>query len=285
MTTEPADQIAIVTGSNTGIGEVTARELARSGRHVWLACRSVERAEAAMARIRAEVPNARLDVLPLDLGSLDAVRKSAESFLARGLPLHLLVNNAGLAGQRGQTSDGFELSFGVNHLGPYLFTRLLEPRLRETAASDGGARIVNVASRAHTRAKGIDWEAQRRATRTITAYPEYSVSKLCNVLFTRAHAKRLEGSGVTNYALHPGVVASDIWRAVPWPIRPIMHLWMITNEEGAKTQLHCATSAEVANESGLYYDKCKPREPSSVARDEALAEELWSRSEAWAGLA
>ncbi|MBX3250437.1 MAG: SDR family oxidoreductase [Myxococcales bacterium] len=284
MSTESSDHVAIVTGSNTGIGEVTAKELARSGRQVWLACRSLERAEAAVARIRAEVPDAQLEILPLDLGSLDAVRKSAESFLSRGLPLHLLVNNAGLAGQRGQTSDGFELSFGVNHLGPFLFTRLLEDRLRATAQQAGGARIVNVASRAHTRARGIDWDALRRPTRTITAYPEYSVSKLCNVLFTRAHARRLAGSGVTTYALHPGVVASDIWRSVPWPIRPIMRLWMITNEEGAKTQLHCATSPEVASESGLYYDLCKPREPSSVARDEALAEELWRRSEAWTGL-
>ncbi|MCA9615257.1 MAG: SDR family oxidoreductase [Myxococcales bacterium] len=286
MGTESSSRVAIVTGANTGIGEVTARELARQGFHVFLACRNVAKAEEARGRMLADVPSATIEVLPLDLSNLDAVRKSAEDFLARGLPLHVLVNNAGLAGQKGQTKDGFEMAFGVNHLGPFLFTRLLEDRLKETAKKDGGARIVNVASRAHTRVRGsIDWDALQKPTKTFSGFPEYGVSKLCNVLFSAEHAKRLEGTGVTTYALHPGVVASDVWREVPWPFRSLIKLWMITNEEGAQTQLHCATAPERANESGLYYDKSKPRDPARIGRDEALMRELWTRSETWAGLA
>ncbi len=282
MDTASSSRVAIVTGANTGIGEVTARELARQGYVVFLACRSAAKAAEAKARMVAAVPSAAVELLPLDLASLEAVRQSAEDFLARGLPLHVLVNNAGLAGQKGQTRDGFELAFGVNHLGHFLFTRLLEARLKETAAAAGGARIVNVASRAHTRVRGgIDWDALRKPTRTSTGFPEYGVSKLCNVLFSAEHAERLSGTGVTTYALHPGVVASDVWREVPWPLRSVIKLWMITNEEGANTQLHCATAPERAHETGLYYDECAPKEPSRLGRDEALRRALWARSEEW----
>ncbi len=276
-----AARVAIVTGANTGIGEVTARELARQGFHTFLACRNVDKAEQAKARMIAAVPSATIEILPLDLSSLEAVRQSAASFLARELPVDVLVNNAGLAGQRGQTKDGFELAFGVNHLGPFLFTRLLEERVKQAAKKRGQARIVNVASRAHTRAKGIDWDALRKPTKTVTGFPEYGVSKLCNVLFSAEHAKKLAGTGVHTYALHPGVVASDVWREVPWPVRSIMKLWMISNEEGAQTQIHCATAPERANETGLYYDKSAPKEPARLGRDEGLMRELWERSEAW----
>ena len=109
---------------------------------------------------------------------------------------------------------------------------------------------------------------------------QYAVSKLCNVLFSQELARRLDGAGVTTYALHPGVVASDIWRRVPWPVRPLIMSRMITTEQGARTSLYCATSAEVAQVSGRFYDKCAEREPSKVATPE-LAAELWKRSEEW----
>ena len=128
---------------------------------------------------------------------------------------------------------------------------------------------------------GIDWEAVRRPTASLTGWPEYQVSKLANVLFSAELARRLAGSGVTTGAVHPGVVASDIWRSVPWPIRPLIKLRMISSEDGARTTLHCATSAEAATQSGLYYDACRPRTPSERARDETLARELWSRTERW----
>jgi NAD(P)-dependent dehydrogenase (short-subunit alcohol dehydrogenase family) len=246
---------------------------------VVLACRSPEKAEPALAQIRAEVPGAEVELLPLDLASLASVRRSAEAFLARDLPLHVLVNNAGLAGQRGVTEDGFEMTFGVNHLGHFLFTLLLLPRLVASAP----ARIVNVSSKAHYDAKGIDFGRLRESTRTTTGLAEYAVSKLANVLFTRELARRLEGTGVTTYALHPGVVATDVWRRIPFPFDALMKAFMISPEKGAETTLHCATSPALAKESGRYYDACKEKRPSDRALDDALARELWAKSLEWTG--
>ncbi len=275
VTHDMSGKVCIVTGSNTGIGEVTARELARAGAHVFMACRSKERTAPALERITAQT-GGKVDFLPLDLGSLASVREAARLFLEQDLPLHLLVNNAGLAGHRGLTSDGFEMTFGVNHLGHFLFTQLLEEKLVQSAPS----RIVNVASKSHYRAKGFDWEALRQPTHSRTGMPEYEVSKLANVLFTKEHARRLPET-VTCYSLHPGVVASDVWREVPFPVRAIMKLFMLSNDEGARTTLHVATSPAVAGETGLYYDKERPRKPNRLAEDSELARELWTRSEAW----
>ena len=269
--------VALVTGANTGIGLVTARELARRGAHVFIACRSAARAQPALDAIRAASGNPQVEALALDLGDFASVRQCASTFLALGLPLHLLVNNAGLAGSRGFTASGFELAFGVNHMGHFLLTQLLLERLRASAP----ARIVTVASRAHTRTDGIDWDALRQPTRTRTAIHEYAVSKLANVWFSAELGRRMAGSGVTTYALHPGVVASDVWRSVPWPFRSLIKLRMISTEEGAKTSLYCATAPECAGETGLYYDKCRVRPASTLGQDSTLAQELWRRSEAW----
>lgn len=268
----------VVTGANTGIGEVTARELARAGARVILACRSESKTRPVIDAIRAETGNDQVEFIALDLSDLDSVRRCAAELLERTERIDVLINNAGLAGQRGVTKQGFELAFGVNHLGHFLLTTLLLDRLKASAP----ARIVNVASASHYQARrGIDWDKVRGKTRTITATREYAVSKLANVLFTAELARRLENTGVTTYALHPGVVASDVWRRVPWPVRPLIKRFMITTEEGARTTLHCATAPELVGESGLYYDKCAPKKPSSAARDEALAAELWKRSVEW----
>jgi retinol dehydrogenase 12 len=187
----------------------------------------------------------------------------------------VLINNAGVAGRRGLTKDGFELMFGVNHLGHFAFTAALLDCL-----TSSGARIVNVASDAHYAAKGVNFDQLRRPARGITGMPEYAVSKLCNVLYTQELARRLAGTGVTSYSLHPGVVASDIWRRVPWPVRPLVTRRMLTVDQGAQTSLYCATSPELAMVSGRYYDNCAEREPSPVATAE-LARQLWEHSEAW----
>jgi NAD(P)-dependent dehydrogenase (short-subunit alcohol dehydrogenase family) len=205
------------------------------------------------------------------------VRACAARFLETGDPLHVLIANAGLAGQRGLTKDGFERTFGVNHLGHFLLIELLLDRLKESAPS----RIVIVASRAHTRAGGIDFDALTKPTVTTTGFPEYGVSKLANVLHAKELARRLEGTGVTTYALHPGVIASDVWRKVPWPIRPLMKLFMKTSEEGAATSIYCATAPELETKSGRYYDECREREPAPLANDAGLARELWDRSVTW----
>jgi retinol dehydrogenase 12 len=272
-----AGRVVLVTGASTGIGRVTARELAKQGAQVFAACRSAGRAQALLDEIRAAPDSGTVEFLPLELGDFESVRQCARTFLARGLPLHVLINNAGVAGARGSTKEGFELAFGVNHLGHFLLTQLLIDRIKASAP----ARIVTVASNAHYRARGIDWQAVRESTRTRTGLKEYGASKLANVLFSAELGRRLNGSGVTTYSLHPGVVASDIWRSVPWPLRPLLKLAAISTEKGAQTSLHCATSSSAGMETGLYYDECRARFPSRTAQDRSLAAELWERSEHW----
>jgi NAD(P)-dependent dehydrogenase (short-subunit alcohol dehydrogenase family) len=269
-----------VTGGNTGIGLSTAVELARRGGRVYIGCRSAAAGEAAVALIKASSGSQDVWLLPLDLASLASVRSCAAAFLALDEPLHVLVNNAGLGGQRGLTTDGFELHFGVNHLGHYALTLLLLDRL---TASGPDARIVNVASAAHYSAPGINFDALRRRTQSFTGQREYAVSKLCNVLFTRELTRRLTGSGVSSSSLHPGVVASDIWRRVPRLVRPLITARMLTTEQGAVTSLYCATSPALAASGGGYYDSCAVQEPNRVATPE-LGELLWQRSAAWTGL-
>jgi NAD(P)-dependent dehydrogenase (short-subunit alcohol dehydrogenase family) len=268
----------LITGANTGIGLATARALAAQGASLVLACRSVAKADAAIDQITRETGNTRLTSLPLDLGDLDSVGACARAFLAEDRPLHVLINNAGLAGQRGMTPSGFELMFGTNHVGPFLLTALLLDRLTASAP----ARIVNVASDAHYSAPGIDFDAVRRPTRSRTGMAEYSVSKLANVLHAQELARRLEGTGVTTYALHPGVIASDIWRRVPWPVRPLMKLRMGSTDQGARTSVYCATDPEIAGDTGGYYADGRRKEPSAAVTAE-LAAALWEHSEAWCG--
>jgi NAD(P)-dependent dehydrogenase (short-subunit alcohol dehydrogenase family) len=267
----------VITGANTGIGAATAHALAARGAELLLACRSREKTEPVLASIRAAGGNA--EFVALDLASLASVRACADAIVAMRRPIDVLLNNAGLAGQRGETADGFELTFGTNHLGHFLLTLKLVPLLRKASA----ARIVNVASGSHYKAKGIDWDLVRGPTRTVTGLAEYEVSKLANVLFTKELARREQGRGFRSYALHPGVVASDAWRRIPWPFRSLMKLAMISNDEGARTSVYCATSPDVAAHDGRYYDACKERAPSRVSEDAALAAELWAKSVAWTG--
>ncbi|MCA9610543.1 MAG: SDR family oxidoreductase [Myxococcales bacterium] len=266
----------LITGANTGIGRATALDLGRRRATLYLACRSEAKTRPVMDEIRAH-GNDDVHFLPLDLGSLASVRACAEAFLALDVPLHVLINNAGLAGHRGTTDEGFEKTFGVNHLGHFLLTELLLEKLKASAP----ARIVNVASKAHYKARGIDWDALTQPVKTTTGLAEYEVSKLCNVLHAKELARRLDGTGVTTYSLHPGVIASDVWREVPWPIRPIMTMFMKSNEEGAQTTLHCAASEAAASESGLYYSDVRAVDPNPIAHDVALQDELRRRSEAW----
>ena len=270
------ERTVVVTGANTGIGLATASALAGQGWRVWVTARSEGKGAAAVAGIRAATGNDAVFLLMLDLGDLSSVRACADAFLGRGEALHVLINNAGVGGARGLTRQGFELMFGVNHLGHFLLTQLLLERL----VSSAPARVVTVSSDAHYNARGIDWDALRRPARGITGLGEYAVSKLCNVLFSQELARRTEGAGVHSYALHPGVVASDIWRRVPWPVRPLVTRRMLSVDQGAQTSLYCATSPSVASESGLFYDKCALREASEVATPE-LGRALWERSEAW----
>ena len=272
----------LITGANSGIGRVTASVLARRGAHVFVACRSRDVAEATEAELRADAAGQRVAIEPLaiDLADLGSVRAGAAAFAARGLPLHVLVNNAGVAATGAVTREGVELSFGVNHLGHFLLTRLLEPQLHAGAP----ARVVNLASEAHRRARAVDFHALRVPGRSVTGVPEYAVSKLCNILFTRELARRSASRGVTAYAVHPGVVATGIWRRVPQPLRWLGTRFMLSPEQGARTTIYCATSPEVAAASGGYYIREREVAPSAIAQDDALAAQLWVESEKLVGL-
>lgn len=284
MQQDLAGKNIIITGANSGIGKVTARELARRGARVVMACRSLERARAVADEIVRETGNSQVEIVQLDLSDLASVRRCAEELLARDLPIHVLVNNAGISAglrrEKALSKDGFEPTFAANHLGHYLFTRLLLDRIKQTP----GARIVNVASHSHYFAKKIDWDSLRKKP-SITGLREYNASKLANVLFTKELARRLDGTGVTTYALHPGQVNTEIWDFLPRPVRSLVTRRFITPEQGAIASLHVATSPEVAEQTGLYYDEHgKQKWPSRVAQDEELARTLWNKSAEWTGL-
>jgi NAD(P)-dependent dehydrogenase (short-subunit alcohol dehydrogenase family) len=270
-------QVALITGGNVGIGRITAIELAKKGFKVVIAGRSLERTQAVLDDIKSLKVDEQAIFLPLDLASLVSVRECAQLFLQLNLPLHLLVNNAGVAGLRGLTKDGFEMTFGVNHLGHFLLTQLLLEKMQ----SSGLSRIVTVSSRAHNRTAGINWDALCQPTRSWTGIHEYAVSKLANLLFSAELTKRVQGTSISTYSLHPGVVDTEIWRALPNWARPLLKLrGFLTPEEGARTTLHCAMHAP-QQESGLYYADSKPKQPSALGQNSELAAELWERSEKW----
>lgn len=272
-----AGKVVVVTGSNTGIGKVTAEVLAARGAHVVLACRSEEKTRPVVDAIVAAGGSAEFS--KLDLNDLDAVRASALELRAKHPRIDILINNAGLAGTHGQTKQGFELAFGTNTLAPFLYTMLLE----DAVGASPEARIVNVASRAHYRVMSdIDWEALRQPSKSRTGLPEYQVSKLGNVLLSKEFNKRTKYPHIRTYSLHPGVVKTDIWRHVWAPLRKLLMSTMITEEEGAKTTIYCATSPEVANETGRYYDKSKEKISSKRAQDPALAARMWDTCADWA---
>lgn len=273
-------QRVVITGASSGIGLVTARELAKAGAHVVLACRSEAKTQPILEDLQRQFgPNAA-SYLPLDLSSFTSVRRATQRLLSDGTPIKLLVNNAGVASQRGLTEDGFEMTFGTNHLGHFLFTLPLLPLLKEA----GDARVVTVASRAHRDARRIDFDVLRDSTPTYTGLREYAVSKLANVLFASELAKRVAPHGIASVSLHPGVVATDVWRRIPEPFAKLSKLVMISEEDGAQTTLHCCFSDEVRTANGAYFNKSRVETPSKLARDPALAQKLWERSERWTDL-
>ena len=283
-----------VTGGNSGLGRATVDALIARGGSVILASRSEEKTRPVIEDIRRRNPGADLSFALLDLADLASVRRAATAYLASGRPLDVLINNAGVAGARGLTKDGFDITIGTNHIGPFLLTALLLPRLRE--AKQG--RIVNVSSGAHRSVRRVDWDMLNRPPASMSptkptrsgaasssppkrsSMAAYGLSKLMNILHAKELARRLADTPVTTYSLHPGAVASDIWRELPGPVQFIMKRFMLTNEEGAKTQIYCATAPELSAVSGRYYERSRENRPSKLAQDDALAREMFVRSEA-----
>lgn len=262
---------AVVTGASSGIGRETALALGGMGFHVVAAGRSGERTAPAVETIIANGGSAEL--LIVDLASLSKVREAAKELESRGRKIDVLVNNAGIGMTKGSTVDGFEVNFGVNHLGPFLFTHLLRRTFRPTT------RIVNVTSAMHFRVDKIDFDMLARPSTSFLGLKDYAVSKVANILFTREMARRQPDW--RTYAVHPGFVDTGIIR--PW-VRPFVHRQLITPEEGATTTVRCATDEALESESGHYYTRSGQSTPSPVAMDDALARELWARSERWCGV-
>ncbi len=252
---------ALVTGVSAGIGKAVAVALSGAGFHVIGAGRSERRSRPVIDEIGGTY-------LHLDLGALDSVRTAAAS-IDHGIDV--LVNNAGFAVGRGVTAEGFEVHFGVNHLGHFLLSTLLRRHL-------AGGRIVQVASALHQRATGIDFGRMTRRTKGIYGYNEYAVSKLANILFVREAARRWPE--IESVAVHPGMVDTAIW---PRWVRPFIRRNLIAPEEGGATVAWAATAPEIP--SGSYLGNRSIWEPSPVATDDDLARDLWERSERWVALA
>jgi NAD(P)-dependent dehydrogenase (short-subunit alcohol dehydrogenase family) len=274
-------KVAVITGSNVGIGLETAVGLAERGATTVLACRNPSKAEAAAKVVTQRTWNDDVHTVALDLADLASVRKAADDVLSRWGRLDVLVNNAGGTWtQRQHTAQGIEYTFGVNHLGHFYLTNLLLERLR----ADAPARVVSVSSVGHHAAFGGMRFDDLQSEQRYEGMEVYCRSKLANVLFIRQLAKRLEGSGVTANAAHPGWVRSsfamdgDTTGAIGFGMRVIRPV-QISPRRGARTSIFLAASSEVAGKTGMYWVRSKPGHMSRHARDDAAAERLWGESE------
>ncbi|XP_055603262.1 retinol dehydrogenase 12-like [Uranotaenia lowii] len=280
-------KVILITGANTGIGKETAKELLKRGGKVYLACRSLEKANQAREDLIQETGSKDIFVRKLDLSSMESIRSFAKSFLQEEPRLDILINNAGvMACPKELTKDGFEQQIGVNHLGHFLLTNLLMDRLKSSAPS----RIVNLSSLAHY--YGSINKQDLNSERSYNQVMAYCQSKLANVLFTRELARRLEGTGVTAYAVHPGSVDTDLLRHMGSLffllehklIKPIVRLTFKSVKSGAQTSLYTALDEGLVNVSGKYYADCCEKKPSAAALDDETARWLWNTSEKLTGL-
>lgn len=266
----------LITGANSGIGKVTARALAGMGAHVILACRRRDAAEAVIEEIRAGQSGASLEFVQLDLASLGSVRAAAATVRDRHPKLDVLINNAGVANMsRRVTVDGFEQTFQVNHLGPFLLTDLLLPLLEQARG-----RVINVASDMHKYGRMHFGDLQLK--KGYWVMKAYAQSKLANILFTRALAGRVKDRGITVNCLHPGAVATGIWPENTWYQRlfsRILARFLLSPDDGARTSIWLASNEIGARVTGGYFARCREISPAKPALDDRAAERLWRLSE------
>jgi len=277
----------VITGCNTGIGKITAMDLSRRGAKIVMLCRSLERAEAAANDIR-KATEGEVVVHKMDLASIESISECADQLGNSLEKIDILINNAGVMMCPDlKTEDGFEMQIGTNHFGHFYLTHLLMPQLKKAAP---GARIVNVSSLAHE-SGAMQWEDINFEKTPYDAMKAYAQSKLANILFTKELARRGEGSGVTAYALHPGVVATELGRhmgdtygciatCIMGFIRPLLK----TPENGAQTTIFCAVDESISEHSGRYYSDCKEKTPKPQALRLEDARRLWDMSEQLTGV-
>ena len=283
MTTDN-DKICFITGATHGIGKATAMALAQQGYHLYLMVRNATKGEKVKEEIIKASGNKHIELLIGDLANLDDVRRVANEFLAKNIPLHLLINNAGVVNtKREVTANGFEGMFGVNHLAHFLLTLLLLEKLKASAP----ARIVNLASDAHRFVRGLDFDDLQTEHKPFKGMKVYGASKLCNLLFTVELAKKLEGSGVTVNAVHPGWVGTALGAnngIVGKVITTLQKPFARSPEKGAETSIYVATNPELEGMNGKYFYDCKEHKPTRAVRDENAAQHLWQISEQMCGV-
>ncbi|XP_023153827.2 retinol dehydrogenase 12 [Amphiprion ocellaris] len=277
----------LITGANTGIGKETSRDMAGRGARVVMACRDLTRAEQAAEEVRRSTGNGNVVIRHLDLASIYSVRQFAKDFLDSEDRLDILINNAGvMMCPKWLTEDGFETQLAVNHLGHFLLTNLLLPKLKSSAPS----RVVNVSSIAH-RGGRINFDDLFFSRRTYSPLESYRQSKLANVLFSRELARRLSGTGVSSFSLHPGVIRTELGRHVEgwFPLlgallRLPSLLLMKTPWQGCQTTVFCAVTPGLEERSGRYFSDCAEKETAPEGRDDVAAKKLWEESARLVGL-
>ncbi len=277
-TQDMAGKTCVVTGATSGIGLATAEALAARGAEVHVICRNEAKADRVMTSIEAATGH-RPRVFLADLGDLEAIRRVGAEVQAALPRIHVLVNNAGAYfPTRGESPQGFERTFAVNHLSYFLLTEILRPNLESTS----GARVVNVASRAHRVAR-LDFDDLQWTKRKYRPFVVYGTSKLLNILYTRELARRLAGTDTTANCLHPGVVRTGFAKdgfTIMSLIAKLGGPFLLNPQRGAETSIHLAASSTVTGVSGKYFDKCKAIAPRPWARDDTAAARLWTVTEA-----
>ncbi|KAF4087569.1 hypothetical protein AMELA_G00072230 [Ameiurus melas] len=277
----------VITGANTGIGKETARELARRGGRIIMGCRDMGKCEEAAREIRGSTLNPHVYARHVDLASIKSIRSFVEK-INQEERVDILINNAAVMRcPPGKTEDGFDMQLGVNYLGHFLLTNLLLDKLRDSAPS----RVINLSSLAHIIGE-IDFEDLNWDRKTFNTKKAYCQSKLAIVLFTRELARRLEGTGVTVNALHPGVVATELGRHTGMHqsqfsstvLSPFFYLLIKSPELGAQSSVYLAVAEELTSVSGRYYDVMKEKEPAPQALDQEVAVKLWDISASSVGL-
>jgi NAD(P)-dependent dehydrogenase (short-subunit alcohol dehydrogenase family) len=270
-------KICLITGGTNGIGKSTAQALAHMGATVVIVGRNAQKTNQVVQEIRLATGNANMDSLLADLSSQQDIRRLASDFKSKYSHLHVLLNNAGGTFMKRQLSvDGIEMTFALNHLAYFLLTNLLLDMIKASAP----ARIVSVSSDAHSGGK-IDFD-NLQGERSYSSFGPYGSSKLANILFTNELARRLEGTGVTANALHPGLTSTGFGRNNPGVVMKIMGILIPligrSPEKGARTSIYLASSPEVQGVTGKYFVDCKVTQPAPQAVDQAVARKLWDIS-------
>ncbi len=271
-------KLAVVTGASAGLGIETSRALAAAGARVIMAVRDTAKGERAAAQIRDSVPDAQLEIRELDLGSLASVRAFGAKFRADYSSLDLLINNAGImAAPQAQTTDGFDEQLGTNHLGHFALTAELLPALKAAAAAGSDVRIVNLSSRGHFRG-GINWDDPHYRTRDYDKFEAYGQSKSANILFTVELERRLADEGIHSFAVHPGVIATELSRHLTREDftqmaarAPAGAMTLKSIPQGAATTVWAATSPDLAGKGGVYLEDVHVAGPVNEARTEGVA--------------